>query len=49
MSPPCKRACMYQAQAKITLKGKRVILGHFKDELEAAKAYDKAAHSVLGR
>jgi len=35
-------------QARIGIYGKRKHIGHFKDEIQAAKAYDKAAKKYHG-
>lgn len=35
--------------AKITIEGKNKHLGYFKDKVEAAKAYDKAALELFGK
>lgn len=42
-----KKAKAYYA--KITHKGKRYTIGKFKDEVEAAKAYDKEAKKLFGQ
>ena len=35
-------------QAKVKLMGKTISFGYFKDEIEAAKAYDKGAYDIAG-
>ena len=35
-------------QARIQINGKRISLGHFIDEIEAARAYDTAARELFG-
>jgi len=35
-------------KAEITFKGRRIHIGHFEDEIDAAKAYDKKAKELFG-
>ena len=36
-------------RAQFSYKGKRYTIGRFDNELDAAKAYDKKAHDVIGK